>query len=66
MLAGMSFQTPSAAILRMALEKQASVLEGALRRNRGSIMLRMETLHLAEQLQEHDVVNSLWKRALDK
>lgn len=43
-----------------------SVVEGALRRNRSSIMLRVEQLHLAEQLQEHAVVDSLWKKALDK
>lgn len=50
----------------MILEKQASVLEGGLRRNPSSITLRMAQLQLADQLQEHDVVDVLWKKAIEK
>lgn len=64
--AGLSFQSPSAAHVRTTLEKRASVLDGALRRNPSSIKLRIAQLQLAEQLQEHDYVDSLWKKAIEK
>lgn len=64
--AGLSLQAPSEAVARMALEKRASVLEGALRRNPSSIKLRTALLHLADQLQEPDVVDALWKRGIEK
>lgn len=64
--AGLSFQSPSAAHVRTTLEKRASVLDGALRRNPSSIKLRIAQLQLAEQLQEHDSVDSLWKKAIEK
>lgn len=50
----------------MILEKKASVLEGALRRNPGSITLRIAQLQLADELQEHGIVDSLWEQALAK
>lgn len=50
----------------MTLEKRASILEGALRRNPLSIRLRVAQLHVADQLQEHDAVDSLWRRAIEK
>lgn len=50
----------------MTLEKRASVLEGGLRRNPSSTKLRIAQLELADQLQEHDVVDALWKKAIDK
>lgn len=65
-MAGTSGLTPSTAIVRMILEKRASVLEGALHRNPGSVALRTAHLQLAEQLQEHDAVDSLWRKALVK
>lgn len=57
---------PTAAIVRMTLEKRASVLEGALRQNPFSVRLRIPQLHLAAQMQEHVVVDSLWRAAIEK
>lgn len=63
---GVALQFPTAAMVRMTLEKQASILEGALRRNPSSTRLHLAALHLTDQLQEHAVVDSLWKEAIDK
>ncbi|CAN0535731.1 unnamed protein product, partial [Ectocarpus sp. 12 AP-2014] len=54
------------AIVRMTLEKRASVLEGALQQNPFSVRLRIPQLHLAAQMQEHVVVDSLWRAAIEK
>lgn len=53
-------------MVRMTLEKRAAVLEGALRRNPSSTRLLTTKLHLADQLQEHAVVDSLWRGAIEK
>lgn len=53
-------------MVRMIMEKRAAVLEGALRRTPSSTRLLMASLHLAEQLQEHAVVDSLWRGAIEK
>ncbi|CAM9346697.1 unnamed protein product [Ectocarpus sp. 4 AP-2014] len=63
---GHTLQPPTAAIVRMTLEKRASVLEGALRQNPFSVRLRIPQLHLAAQMQEHVVVDSLWRAAIEK
>ncbi|CAM9382705.1 unnamed protein product, partial [Ectocarpus fasciculatus] len=63
---GHTLQPPTAAIVRMTLEKRASVLEGALRQNPFSVRLRIPQLHLAAQMQEHIVVDSLWRAAIEK
>ncbi|CAM9829416.1 unnamed protein product, partial [Ectocarpus sp. 13 AM-2016] len=63
---GHTLQPSTAAIVRMTLEKRASVLEGALRQNPFSVRLRIPQLHLAEQMQEHVVVDSLWRAAIEK
>ena len=52
--------------MRITQEKRASVLEVALRHNPRSVRLRLAHLHLADELQEHDVVDSLWKGAIEK
>lgn len=52
--------------MRITQEKRASVLEVALRHNPRSVRLRLAHLHLAGELQEHDVVDSLWKGAIEK
>ncbi|CAM9193049.1 unnamed protein product, partial [Hapterophycus canaliculatus] len=65
-LHGVTLQSPTAAVVRMTLEKQASVLEGALRRNPSSVRLRMAQLHSAAELQEHAVVDSFWREAIEK
>lgn len=66
MSTGLNWQSPTAAMVRMTLEKRAAVLEAALRRNPSSTRLLTANLHLADQLQEHAVVDSLWSRAIEK
>lgn len=56
----------SAAVIRMVLEKRASILEGALRRNPTSVKLRIAQLYLASQVQEHDVVDNMWLKAIKR
>eukprot|EP00903_Cladosiphon_okamuranus_P019261 g17707.t2 len=63
---GLNWQSTSAAMVRMTLEKRAAILEGALRRNPSSIRLLTTNLHLADQLQEHAVVDSLWRGAIER
>lgn len=53
-------------MVHMTLEKQASVLEEALRRNPSSTRLHLAVLRLTDQLQEHAVVDSLWREAIEK
>eukprot|EP00752_Nemacystus_decipiens_P004418 g4034.t1 len=63
---GLNWQSPTAAMVRITLEKRAAILEGALRRNPSNARLLTTNLHLADQLQEHAVVDSLWRTAIEK
>lgn len=53
-------------MVRMTLEKRASVLQAGLRLNPSSMRLLTANLHIADQLQEHGVVDSLWRDAIEK
>lgn len=50
----------------MIVEKKASILEGALRYNPSSVMLRIAQLRLASQMKEHAAVDTLWKKAIER